>query len=131
MNAPVLLLGFAVVLSVAAIGLGLFAAWRAQVLVMLADERTRAGLERCQDVSADLRVAVDGLAARLQDIELQPSAAATPAIPRAGLNLSKRSQVLRMHRKGDAAERIAAALEVPRQEVELLIKVHRIVIGNL
>ena len=36
-----------------------------------------------------------------------------------------------MHRQGDPPERIATALEVPLQEVDLLIKVHRIVIRNL
>jgi hypothetical protein len=36
-----------------------------------------------------------------------------------------------MHRKGDAPDRIAAALGVPLQEVDLLIKVHRIVLDSL
>jgi hypothetical protein len=36
-----------------------------------------------------------------------------------------------MHRKGDPPDRIAAALEVPLQEVDLLLKVHRIVLSNL
>jgi hypothetical protein len=45
--------------------------------------------------------------------------------------MNKRSQVLRMHRKGDAPEQIAIALEVPLQEVDLLLKVQRIVLHNL
>ena len=48
--------------------------------------------------------------------------------PKPGLNLSKRSQALRMHRRGEAPEQIAEALELPLQEVDLLLKVHRIVI---
>ena len=51
--------------------------------------------------------------------------------PLDGLNLTKRAQVLRMHRRGDPPERIASLLEVPRQEVDLLIKVHRIIISQL
>lgn len=47
------------------------------------------------------------------------------------MNLTRRSQALRLHRKGDSSERIAAALEVPRQEIDLLIKVHEIVLNNL
>jgi hypothetical protein len=35
-----------------------------------------------------------------------------------------------MHRRGESAERIASELEIPPQEVELLIKVHRIVLGS-
>jgi hypothetical protein len=127
----VILLGFSAVLSVAAIGVALFAVWRSQVLVVLADERARAGLRQCQETTAALQKALAGLAARLEDIEQQPPAAADPVLPRAGLNLCKRSQVLRMHRRGDLPDRIATALELPVQEVDLLIKVHRIVIGKL
>jgi hypothetical protein len=36
-----------------------------------------------------------------------------------------------MHRRGEAPQKIAAALEIPRQEVELLLKVHRIVMSNI
>ena len=46
------------------------------------------------------------------------------------MNLSKRSQVLRMGRRGDTPEQVAAALAVPLQEVDLLVKVHRIVLSH-
>jgi len=39
--------------------------------------------------------------------------------------------VLRMHRKGDPPDRIASALELPLQEVDLLIKVHRVVMKSI
>lgn len=55
----------------------------------------------------------------------------TPALPRSGFNVSTRSQALRMHRRGDSPGQIASALQVPLQEVELLLKVHRIVLQNL
>jgi hypothetical protein len=126
---PVLLLAVAAVLAVAALGVSLFAVWRSEAVVLLADARARAGLERCAASIETLRQAVSGLAAELRD--LPPPAAALPANPRSGLNLSKRSQALRMHRQGDPPRQIAAALEVPLQEVDLLLKVHRIVIGNL
>jgi len=126
-----ILLGFSAVLSVAAIGVGLFAVWRAQVLVVLCDERARRGLKQCQETGAALQKLLDGLAARLENIEQHPPAGAAPAVPRVGLNLCKRSQVLRMHRTGEPRDRIAAALDVPLQEVDLLIKVHRIVVGKL
>lgn len=51
------------------------------------------------------------------------------AAPAAGLNLSKRSQALRMSRRGDPAGRIAAALGIPRREVDLLLKVQRSMAG--
>jgi hypothetical protein len=36
-----------------------------------------------------------------------------------------------MHRRGEGAEQIAAELELPRQEVDLLLKVHRIILSNV
>ena len=47
----------------------------------------------------------------------------------APLNVSKRSQALRLSRRGQAPERIAAALGLTRREVELLLKVQRSVAG--
>ena len=54
-----------------------------------------------------------------------------PPPPRSGFNISTRSQAIRMHRRGDSPGQIASALQVPLQEVELLLKVHRIVLSNL
>lgn len=45
----------------------------------------------------------------------------------AGLNNSLRGKVLKMHRLGQTPDRIAEALRVPKGEVDLLVKVHRIV----
>ena len=42
-----------------------------------------------------------------------------------GLNLTKRSQALRMHRRGESPGHIAAALLMPQGEVELLLKVEQ------
>lgn len=74
--------------------------------------------------------------ARLEEIavrveESKPSPAETPEpaetfVPaplRAGLNLNKRVHAMRMLRRGEDISYIAAALGVPRREVELLIKV--------
>lgn len=41
------------------------------------------------------------------------------------VNLHKRSLALRMHRHGETPEQIAATLNIPRNEVELLLKVHK------
>ena len=54
-----------------------------------------------------------------------------PVPPRSGLNLTKRSQAVRMIRRGDAPRDIAAALGLPQNEVELLAKVHGIVAAGL
>ena len=42
------------------------------------------------------------------------------------MNLTRRSQVLRMARRGDNPEQIAAELGLPENEVQLLLKVQKI-----
>ena len=131
MNPVVPILGFSAILAIAAIAVSFFAIWRAKAVADLSDRRARARIEElCAAISTHQK-ALDAQDGRLSDLEHRSQPASAPAAPRAGLNLCKRSQALRMHRKGDPPEQIAAALEVPLQEVDLLIKVHRIVLGHL
>ncbi len=44
-----------------------------------------------------------------------------------GLNTTLRTKVLKMSRLGQSSDRIAGTLRVPKGEVDLLLKVHRIV----
>ena len=53
----------------------------------------------------------------------EPAVAAIPMLPRPGLNLSTRVHALRMLRRGEDVAHVAAALGVPRREVELMIRV--------
>ncbi|HUB82914.1 MAG TPA: hypothetical protein VMB03_29145 [Bryobacteraceae bacterium] len=131
MSPVVPLLGFSAILALAAIAVSFFAIWRTNALTNMVEQRTRSRTNQLQTTIATLQSAMDGHAGRLSDLEHQPPSGVAPPVPRAGLNLCKRSQALRMHRKGDPPERIAAALEIPQQEVDLLIKVHRIVLGHL
>jgi hypothetical protein len=55
---------------------------------------------------------------------LLPAGAAAAAN---GVNSTLRSKVLKMHRLGQSPERIAGSLRLPQGEVDLLVKVHRIV----
>jgi len=80
----------------------------------------------------DVSRRVESLAAEWRDLEgqlgnIRPAAPG----PKIGLNLTKRAQALRMHRRGDPPEQIAALLDIPFQEVDLLLKVHRIVLKSL
>jgi len=43
-----------------------------------------------------------------------------------GVNLTKRSQILRMRRRGETETSIAAAVQVPRNEVELVLKLDQL-----
>lgn len=77
---------------------------------------------------------VDSLTAELRDFGQQSPqvrGSAPGAASRTGLNLTKRAQALRLHRRGDPPEQIAALLEIPVQEVDLLLKVQQIVLTNV
>jgi len=77
---------------------------------------------------------VDSLASEVRELGEQGSsvrpAGLAPGV-RNAMNLTKRAQALRMYRRGDPPEQIAALLDVPSQEIELLLKVHRIIMTNI
>ena len=96
------------------------------VRVEMAKERS---LERKkQEASAAL---VHGMAGDLETVRqsvrtlaVRPPDTAPVSQPAGnGINLSKRVQALRMHRRGESVATIAAALQAPRSEIELLLKV--------
>jgi len=93
------------------------------VFVLHLKLRTLARNSRHQRENLEGRVAQVAEAAerlRLQVAELERPA----GIPAQPLNLTKRGQILRMRRRGERTETIAGALAIPRNEVELMIKVH-------
>src|ERR1700761_9482730 len=63
---------------------------------------------------------IETLRESMRQLEMAPSARAGAI----GINLNKRAQALRMHRRGEAIPSIAAALETPCNEVALLLKIH-------
>ncbi len=72
---------------------------------------------------------------QLQKVQLQntqramadpPPPAAPPVALRSGMNLTKRTQVLRLLRRGEDISHVAAALGVPRREIELLVRVQKL-----
>lgn len=67
----------------------------------------------------------------LEEASESTASAPMPIVPlNASMNINKRGQALRMHRRGESLEQIATTLQVPRSEVELLLKVQRAVIGQ-
>ena len=67
---------------------------------------------------------IDGLNRKVSELEAADTPGATLA---SGLNTTLRSKVLKMHRMGQSMDHIADSLRVPKGEVALLVKVHRIV----
>lgn len=98
--------------------------------------RARAGQQEktLETETARLSAEIVGLKGQIQGLE-QPdtslasgAAAAGPAAATGySVNNTLRSKVLKMHRLGQSPDRIAGALRVPRGEVDLLVKVHKIV----
>ena len=120
-------------LVLAAVALSFFALLRTRAAARAARQQGQAledGLSaRFSGSCEELRARVDALAGQLE--EVRRGTLLVPSAPRAGFNLSKRSQALRMYRHGEPPDRIADTLEVSPQEIDLLLKVHRIVIKNL
>jgi hypothetical protein len=84
-----------------------------------------------ESATGDLKAQVAELSARVLDTEERTGVLVPPVPPKSGLNLNKRSQVIRMSRRGEQAGKIAATLNLPQKEVELLLKVYgRAVCGS-
>lgn len=116
--------------ALAGAGGGLWSLFCFRAWLRAAAQKAAVREEASEAAMADLRRTIESLEARMEEVRLQ-AAPVSQIAPRAGLNLGRRSQALRMHRRGDSADQIAAALEIPRQEVDLLLKVHRIVISSI
>jgi hypothetical protein len=98
--------------------------------------RARAGKQEkaLQTETARLTTEIAELKDRILELEqtdnsIAPAAAATGSVSATGnsVNNTLRSKVLKMHRLGQSADRIAGSLRVPKGEVDLLVKVHKIV----
>jgi hypothetical protein len=76
------------------------------------------------DAFGDMQNRVRELSERLRQSEERPANGPAPA--RAGLNLNNRAQALRMLRRGENAEVVARSLNLPRPEIELLIRVQQL-----
>jgi hypothetical protein len=121
-------ISFALVLASALVSFAVL--WRASLLLRRAAHSSSppAVSETAIDV---LQKKLDALEAEVREIRGRPISAPVPHAPRAGMNLDRRSQALRMHRRGESPAQIAAALDLPLQEVDLLLKVHRIVLRTI
>ena len=93
------------------------------------DKRSRRRAEALEGGLNAVRVSLANLSKRLEETERQAGLLAPPPPTRSGFNLSKRSQAIRMSRRGETPSQISAALELPQGEVDLLLKVHRLVVS--
>ena len=90
---------------------------------------TTVKVEMCTELQS-AKESRDALAAHVQEMEsalghIRQSVTdieERPGTVSPGLNLTRRTQALRMHRRGESVQTIAAALSAPSNEIELLLK---------
>jgi len=109
------------------VGLYLFAHLKAEMRRQ--QKRWEADREEWTRQLAAAQQALEELREGLREAEERAGVLVAATPPASGMNLNKRTQALRMSRRGEKPEQIAAALGLPQKEVELLVKVHRIVLG--
>ena len=132
LSSVTILLAILCALALTAAACSLFSLVYAKALVRRATQQARDRQTELQSALETAQSSVAELSATVREMGQQPAVvAAAPGLIRPGLNLTVRSQVLRMHRHGENSEKIAKCLSVPRQEVELLLKVHRIVLKSM
>lgn len=109
------------------LGIGLSIALFVQVKLEMRRQSKRWAEERSalQATNLALQGALDGLRREPAAQENAP-ANSMPAL-RPSLNMTRRSQILRLHHRGEAPDQIAAALGVPVNEVDLMLKVNKMV----
>jgi hypothetical protein len=66
------------------------------------------------------------LASELAALKREREGNEAPFVTGQDLSLTRRAQALRMHRRGESAATIAAALRVPRNEIDLLLKIQKL-----
>ncbi len=74
--------------------------------------------------------AVEQLCSRLTQIEERKSPLADWFPESTSVNLNRRGQVLRLHRRGESSFQIASALGLSQGEVKLIVKVHELTRQN-
>jgi hypothetical protein len=104
--------------ALAVAGSGLLYIFVLDVKMKTLARKSRQQREQLEGRVAQVAEAAELLKAQLAEME-RPQRASAQA-----LNLNKRGQILRMRRRGERPESIAGALSIPRNEVELLLKVH-------
>src|ERR1700690_1832739 len=87
-------------LVLAAVALSFVTLSRARILVRAAGQRAQLEQQHCEVLVESMRKELEALAAQFHEIRQQPPLTMVPGPAKPGLNLTKRSQVLRMHRRG-------------------------------
>lgn len=119
-------LAAALIAVVASSAVAWFLLRRVQTAFEQFQERTNRRLQTMHAELGRLRSEFQSLRTRAEEAERTAASASVPRHPMSGLHLGQRSQALRMLRRGEPTEKIAAALGLAQTEVDLLGKVQRL-----
>jgi hypothetical protein len=93
---------------------------------------TRNANEQRESLESRIAQAAEAVEALRAQMEQKAQESPVPVLPIGGaLNLNRRGQVLRMRRRGESPETISGSLGIPRNEVDLLLKVHELAIEHV
>ena len=95
------------------------------------EKRSQDKMKALSEQLARLHAQLEQARAETRELQEHSGMLVPPAPAASGLNLSKRGQVLQMHRRGQSADQIAVSLALPRTEVDLLLKIHRLVLEQV
>jgi hypothetical protein len=109
----------------ASLALGGWLWWSCRKALSRMREMVGAETRRLEEERAALGETLGECRRRMEEISAELEALRRVHTPLAGMTLTKRALAVRMHRRGERPEQIAAALDLPKQEVELLLKIHR------
>jgi hypothetical protein len=122
-------IAIAAALLLAGVGVSVITLCAARAIVTKASRA--ATLVRTPDaVMETFRNEVESLRREIEQLRERDTSTVQAVSPRPAINLGKRSQALRLYKRGETPGQIATLLELPAQEVELLIKVHRLVLRS-
>ncbi len=110
--------------------IAIVAVWRIQTAdrihaIQQANLRNLDAEQRLQGVLMNLQVELNEL--RAGQTAPPPPAPLAVLEPAPSLTIAKRSQAIKMIRRGEPAEAVSAALGVPRSHIQLLIKVQELI----
>jgi hypothetical protein len=88
------------------------------------------GTHQMEETVDGLSAAFEQIRSRLEDAMQPPVVASSGWSGSPSVNLNRRGQVLRLFRRGDTPRQIASALGMRQGEVDLIIKVHQMVLSN-
>ena len=125
------LAGLVTTLALCSLFVSFYAYYCAQRLSHRSRTAVAAAREEYAAAVETLQSRLEALASQLQESHRRLPGEPIPGTAKFSMNLSRRSQALRMRRQGDSPELIAESLDIPRQEVDLLLKVNDIVLNNL